>query len=111
MNNYWLVTAAAGAAIFLVSGFFIIYQLYKLVQTDAVCRGFKNPKLWGLLAVSGNNSSGLLLYLIRRRKYPVVSMTGEQKQFMDRCKRKIGVGLVFMMAGFIALVLTLFMFR
>ena len=47
------------------------YQIYKLIILDASARGLKHPKLWGLLATSGNNSSGLLLYLMRRRQYPI----------------------------------------
>ena len=108
MGNFYIVTAAAGAAAIIVSGFFNMCQLYRLVQTDAQCRGLKHPKLWGLFSATGNNSAGLLLlYLIGRRKYPVLSMSEEQREFMERCKRKIGVGLIFLAAGTIVLVLSL----
>ncbi len=73
---------AAGVAVSLVGGIFSTYQLYKLVKTDAACRGIKNPSLWGTLAASGNNQSGIILYLICRRRYPIISVTDEQRTFM-----------------------------
>lgn len=108
MENLYVAFAAAGAAALIVGGFFNMYQFYRLVQVDAECRGLKHPKLWSAFAVSGNNSAGLLLlYLIGRRKYPVLSMTEEQRKFMERCKRKIGVGFIFLAAGSIILVLSM----
>lgn len=107
MDHYYIVFAAIGAAAVIVGSFFSMYQLYRLVQVDAVCRGLKHPKLWGAFALSGNNSSGLLLYLIGRRKYPVLSMSEEQRQFMGRCKRNIGVGFIFLAVGAIVCVLSL----
>lgn len=96
MNIYII---AAGAAVMLVGGGCCTYWLYKLVQTDAACRGLKHPKLWGLLSVSGNNQSGLLLYLIGRRRYPVVSVTDEQQTAMSKCRKRFGAGLVFLVLG------------
>ncbi|MDE6731265.1 MAG: hypothetical protein K2J77_00115 [Oscillospiraceae bacterium] len=93
---------AAGAAVFLVGGVFSTYQLYKLVQTDATCRGIKSPRLWGALAAGGNNQSGIVLYLIYRRRYPIISITSEQQTFMDKCKKKIAVGLMFLVVGIAA---------
>lgn len=90
---------AAGAAILLVGGAFATYQLYKLVKTDADCRGIKKPRLWGALAAGGNNQSGIILYLICRRQYPIISVTDEQREFMNKCKRKFAVGLVFLVVG------------
>lgn len=107
MDHFYIVFAAVGAAGVIVGSFFTAYQLYRLVQVDAECRGLKHPKFWGLFAASGNSSSGLLLYLIGRRKYPVLSMSEEQRQFMARCRRRIGVGLVFLAAGAIVCVLAL----
>lgn len=95
---------AAGAAIFLVGGVFSTYQLYKLVRTDAACRGIKSPRLWGALAAGGNNQSGIVLYLIYRRRYPIISVTDEQRTFMDKCKKKFAVGLIFLVAGVAACV-------
>lgn len=102
MEKYFAFITAVGAAIVAVGGVFSIYQLFQLVKTDAVCRGLKHPKLWGLFAVSGNNTGGLLLYLITRRKHPIISMTDEQKLFMERCKKKTGVGIIFLVVGTIA---------
>ena len=95
---------AAGAAVFLVGGALAMYQLYKLVRTDAACRGIKTPRLWGALAAGGNNQSGIVLYLIYRRRYPIIGVTDEQKMLMDRCKKKIAVGLIFLVIGVAACV-------
>ncbi|MBD5383977.1 MAG: hypothetical protein HDR72_03130 [Ruminococcaceae bacterium] len=95
---------AAGAAVFLVGGVFSTYQLYKLVQTDAACRGIQNPRLWGVLAAGGNNQSGIILYLICRRRYPIIGVTDEQRTFMDKCKKKFAVGLIFLVVGVAACV-------
>lgn len=46
MNIYII---AAGAAVFLIGGVFATYQLYKLVKTDAACRGIKIPVSGGRL--------------------------------------------------------------
>ena len=51
---------------------------------DAAARGLKHPKLWGLLAANGNNSSGLLLYLIGRRNYPMNSIDSRQLVVMEK---------------------------
>lgn len=102
MDKYDLILMAVGAAVLLVGGVYSVYQLFQLVKTDATCRGLKHPKLWGFLSISGNNSGGLLLYFIVRRKYPILSMTDAQKSAMDRCKKKFGIGLAFFVAGTIA---------
>ena len=68
MNQVYIAAAAVGAAGVVVGGFFCVYQQYKLVEVDAACRGLKHPRLWGLFAASGNGQSGLILYLIGRRK-------------------------------------------
>lgn len=107
MGHYYIVFAAIGAAAVIVGGVFNMYQLYRLVQVDAQCRGLKHPKLWGAFAVSGNNSSGLLLYLIGRKRYPVLSMSEEQKTFIGRCKKGVGVGFAFSAVGAIVCVLSL----
>lgn len=44
--------------------------------------------------------TGFLLYeIISRQKFPVITMTEEQKTFIKRCKKKIGVGIIFLMTG------------
>ncbi len=70
-------------------------------------RGLKHPKLWGMLAANGNNSSGLLLYLIGRRKYPRNAIDIKQLQLMDKKKKAAGIGLVFLAVGAIGLVVCL----
>ena len=102
MENYLVVLAAAGAAAAVIGGY-AVYQLFRLAETDARCRGMKHPRLWGLLASSGSNQSGLLLYLIGRRNHPVLSLSEEEKGLIQRRKRKIGVGIAFLVAGAVLL--------
>ena len=100
-----IVLAVIFGAVAVVGGVETTYQIYKLTVLDAVARGLKHPKLWGVLATNGNNSSGLLLYLIQRRKYPLNSMDSEQLQIMDKRKKSAGIGLAFTAVGAIGLVL------
>ena len=109
MGNFYMVTAAAGAAALIVGSFFCMYQLYRLVQVDAECRGLKHPKLWGLFAATGNGQSGLILYLIGRRKYPVLSMSEEQEALIGTRKKRFGAGLLFLAVGAIVCVLSMFL--
>ena len=81
------------------------YQIYKLIILDASARGLKHPKLWGLLATSGNNSSRLLLYLLGRRKYPIKDIDDHQKILMNKRKKSASVGLLFIVLGTIGLIL------
>lgn len=66
-----IVLAVIFGAAAVVGAMETVYQIYQLTVMDAAARGLKHPKLWGLLAANGNNSSGLLLYLIGRRNYPM----------------------------------------
>ena len=84
-----------------------VYQIYRLTVMDAAARGLKHPKLWGLLAANGNNSSGLLLYLIGRRNYPLNSIDNRQLVVMEKRKKAAGIGLVFVAVGAIGLLLCL----
>lgn len=110
MSKYFTSLLLFGIAILLVGGIFCVYQLFRLVQTDADCRGLKHPKLWGWFAAAGNNNSSILFYFIVRKKHPVIAMSDAQKQYMDKCKKKIGVGLIFLCAGAILCVLCMFLF-
>lgn len=86
----------------------LAYQIYKLTELDAKCRGLKHPKLWGLFSLSGNNASGgLILYMIGRRKYPSV-MSEDAKLLMNSRKKKASVSLAFIAVGTIALMITFF---
>lgn len=99
MEGYKMVIIALGAAMVIVGSFYSVYQLYGLVRTDAECRGLKHPKLWGFFAISGNGQTGLLLYLLGRRKYPILHKTQEQELSMGRNKKRFAVGLVFLALG------------
>ena len=107
MNHFYIAAASLGAAGGIVGSFYCVYQLYRLVQGDAECRGLKHPRLWGLFAASGNGQSGLILYLIGRRKHPVLSMTEGQKRLMARRKKRFGVGLAFLALGAVICVLSM----
>ena len=103
--NY--ILAVISGAVAFVGAVETAYQIYKLTVIDAEMRGLKHPKLWGLLAANGNNSSGLLLYLIGRRQYPVNSTDSTHLALMDKRKKAAGIGLIFIAVGAIGLVLCL----
>lgn len=103
MERNIVLAVIFGAAV-VVGAIETVYQIYQLTVIDAAARGLKHPKLWGLLAANGNNSSGLLLYLIGRRKYPVNSMDSRQVEIMEKRKKAAGIGLVFVVVGAIGLV-------
>lgn len=107
MSSFYMVAAAAGAASLIVGSLSCVYQLCRLVQVDAECRGLKHPKLWGLFAASGNGQSGLILYLIGRRKYPIRSMSEGQKKLIETRKKRFGAGLLFLAAGAVVCVLSM----
>lgn len=92
-------------AIFLVGLVDVIYQIYKIVIVDAKARGFNKPKLWGLLGMGGNNSSGLLLYLIVRRNHPILNMSDKDRIFIEKRKKSAGVGIVFFASAAIGLII------
>lgn len=107
MLEWKIVLAVIFGAVAVVGGAETVYQIYKVTVLDAAARGLEHPKLWGLLAANGNNSSGLLLYLIQRRKYPLKAIDGEQLQLMEKRKKSAGIGLAFMAVGAIGFVLCL----
>ena len=80
----------------------LTYQVYKMTELDAISRGFKHPKLWGVFSLSGNTGGGLVIYLIGRRKYPS-SMSEADKSVMESRKKRAGVSLIFMALSSIAL--------
>lgn len=99
------ILAIICVAIALVGGIETVYQIYQLTVIDATIRGLKHPKLWGLLASNGNNSSGLLLYLIGRRNYPIHSIDDKQVLLMNKRKKAAGIGLIYIVIGTIGLIL------
>ena len=74
-------------AVTIVGAIETTYQIYKLTVLDASSRGLKHPRLWGLFAINGNNSSGLL-YLLGRRKYPIKDIDNHQKILMNKIGRR-----------------------
>ena len=103
------ILAIICAAIALVGGIETVYQIYQLTVTviDATARGLKHPKFWGVFAMNGNNSSGLLLYLIGRRNYPINSIDSNQKTKMIQRKKAAGISLCFMVVGILGLILSI----
>lgn len=99
MEKCFIIMLAVGAAILIVGGIVSAYQLYRLVEADARCRGMKHPRLWGVFASGGNNQSGIILYLITRRSYPILSMSDTDKAHIEKCRKKIGAGLIFITLG------------
>ena len=57
--------------------------------------------------MNGNNSSGLILYLIGRRKYPVQNMSIEDQEKIETRKKEAGAALVFMTLGAIGFVINI----
>ena len=99
------ILAVIFIAVAIVGAIETVYQIYQLTVMDATIRGLKHPKLWGLLASNGNNSSGLLLYLIGRRNYPVNSIDDKQVLLMNKRKKAAGIGLIYIVIGTIGLIL------
>lgn len=97
MNTLPIVIVGVAAVV--VGAVFCAIQLARLVRLDAASRGLKHPRLWGWFALSGNGQSGLLLYLVGRRKYPVLRLSDETRQQMAHYKKGFGVSLGFLLAG------------
>ena len=57
--------------------------------------------------MNGNNSSGLILYLIGRRNYPIQNMSIEEGQVIERRKKAAGAALVFLVLGAIGFVINI----
>ena len=60
-----------------------------------------------VVIMNGNNSSGLILYLIGRRKYPVQNMSIEDQEKIETRKKAAGAALVFMTLGAIGFVINI----
>lgn len=109
MNTPYLVIAVIGVASVMVGSVFTAYQLYRLVEIDAESRGLKRPRLWGVFSLAGNNGSGLLLYLLGRRKYPVTALSEEGRRAKEVRKKKLCVSFTFQAVGAIVCVLSMFL--
>ncbi len=111
MINKYTILAAICGAVTLVGAAECTWQFYHMVTADAKARGLAHPKFWGLFAISANNSSGLIMYLIGRRKYPLLDMSDSTKNEMDRRKKAVGAGLFFLAAGSIGLICSLYFYQ
>lgn len=101
------IAAVASGAIALVGAICTAWQIYQMTVLDAKARGLKHPKFWGFCAMNGNNSSGLILYLIGRRKYPVQNMSIEDQEMIETRKKAAGAALVFLAIGAIGFVVSM----
>lgn len=110
METNTMILAIVSGAVLVVGAFETIYQIYHITVIDATARGLKHPKLWGFFAMNGNNSSGLVLYLIGRRKYPLIELSVESQAEIERRKKASGIGLVFLSIGAIGLVISIMFF-
>ena len=98
MERGWILGVVCFA--FMIAGaVHTVWQIFKIVELDARSRGIKHPGLWGFLSANSNGSSRLILYLIGRRNYPVISLSEKMKKEIDSRKRRVGVGLVFLAMG------------
>ena len=98
MERGWILGVVC-FAFMIVGAVHTVWQIFKIVELDARSRGIKHPGLWGFLSANSNGTSGLILYLIGRRNYPVISLTEKKKKEIDSRKRRVGVGLVFLAMG------------
>lgn len=100
-----MVFLLTGISIFLVGISATVYQLFKLVETDAITRNIKKPKFFAFLATGGKAGEGILAYLIYRRKFKVVNITEEQKIEMNRRKKILKFSISFMALGKILMII------
>ncbi|HHX71291.1 MAG: hypothetical protein WAO56_07565 [Miniphocaeibacter sp.] len=93
-----------------ISAIGIAYNLNKIVYIDAKNRGIKRAKLWSFIAIGGQSSEGLLLYLINRRKYPS-NIDVKDKERIDLYKRRLYIFLATIFVGFVLLIATAIFFK
>lgn len=93
-------------SVMLVGAVNTVWQIYKIVGLDAESRGLKHPRLLGFFAANTNGSSGLILYLIGRRKYPVIRLSEETRREIESRKKRAGAGLVLLAVGMMGIVIT-----
>lgn len=96
-----LILAVICGAIAFVGTATVCYHIFQMTVIDAKARGLKHPKFWGLFTMSGNNSNGLILYLIGRRNYPIQNMSRQDQEKIIKYKKCAGAGIIFLAAGFI----------
>lgn len=105
MNNYKILITIICTATILVSMIFILRSVYTLVSIDAKRRHIKSPKMWGALSLLSNNSSGIILYLIKRRNYPIIEFDDNINQIMLKNKKIFTYGMILFSSAFILIIL------
>lgn len=103
MNTKYLFLGVC-AVLYLIGLVLTICQVYRFTVIDAKTRGMSNPKAMGLLTTSGQGGGGMLLYLIKRKKYPVQSVSSQEKKSLRQGKIAAGIGVCIMLFS-IALVI------
>ena len=86
MNEMMMQLLCVG--IIVLTSFCLFYYTYQLVLIDAKSRDIARPKLWSTLASAGQNGSGLILYLFKRRHTSSLLNNDEKQKFLH-IKRKI----------------------
>ena len=107
METKMMISAVISGAVLIVGALEMIYQITVI---DATAMGLKHPKLWGFLAMNGNHTSGLLLYLIGRRNYPLIDLSPDSQSEIERRKKAAGIGIIFLVIGAIGLVISIMLF-
>ena len=98
---------AIGAAMSMTGAGARMFFLYRIVKADAERRGMKHPTFWGFMSISGNNSGGLILYLAKRKSHPIIRQNPRREEYIDKNKKKFGVGLIFLVIGAIIFIISL----
>lgn len=105
--EYDMIGALVCAAVVIAGAIGTMIQVYQITLIDAKARGLKHPKLWGMIAMNGNQSGGLILYLIKRRNYPILSIKEEERNQIQVRKKKAGVCILFLACGAIGMVISI----
>ncbi|MGY3749047.1 hypothetical protein [Vagococcus acidifermentans] len=103
------VLLAVSILIIISGSVWLAVHVFQLIKIDAAARHIKHGNwLWPLISVSGQNSSGLLLYFIKRRKYPA-DYSAEDKAAAVKLKKAIYKGLVIQLIGGLLLITWLYL--
>ncbi|MFD0898103.1 hypothetical protein [Loigolactobacillus binensis] len=95
-------------ASFAVNAILCQVLLWRLVRLDAAARNIAHPHLAGLLATSGQNGSGLFMYLILRRQREVIAELDDAPK-RHHLKIQLTAGFAVMLSLFISFSLILFL--
>ena len=89
METKMMISAVISGAVLIVGALEMIYQIYHITVID---------------------TSGLLLYLIGRRNYPLIDLSPDSQSEIERRKKAAGIGLIFLVIGAIGLVISIMLF-